>query len=493
LTSTTKRTELRYLLFLTLVFVASRLILHAVGLRWDGTFLQWGWQALDVELMRTRLLESLWYLHGQPPGMNLMIGVFVKISPNHYQEWLQASFWVEGLVIHLGMWHLLRKLGIRIWIALAVTLLFMLSPSSIVFEAWLFYEHPTVMLLMVAAVLLFRFMDTRRLAWGVGFFTTLLMIVLTRSIFQWFWFVAALLALLYFCQRDRKVVLKAAALPTALLVLFLVKNWVLFGFWGTSSWSGMNLAKIVLQNEDDTLRQEAARAGEIPLICTYYPFAPVVENQSFLPMGENPHKGIPVLDSLTSHGVPNFNHYSYVQVSKEFAKGCKWWILHHPDRYLKRVEKASRYYFQPASSYYWMGGHVMPMSTYARVYNHAVLGCLQDPDEVRENAWASWPLSHTLTYSVLVAHGGVLLLSLILFWKRRKRLRVNLTARHIVFAFLLGTSAYLLLLGNTTEMGENMRFRFLTHGYGWVLVAFTAEWIAARCRELIRRRKASHS
>ena len=62
------------------IFAISRAAYYAAGVRFDITPLDKFFQIADPLLLRTRLFETLLYLHTQPPGFNLMIGVVTDKS-----------------------------------------------------------------------------------------------------------------------------------------------------------------------------------------------------------------------------------------------------------------------------------------------------------------------------------------------------------------------------------------------------------------------------
>lgn len=72
----------KWLLAVIAAFLLSRLGSYLAGVRFDMTPLEEFWQYLDVNLLRSRLLESLWYLHSQPPLYNLYLGLVLKLTPN---------------------------------------------------------------------------------------------------------------------------------------------------------------------------------------------------------------------------------------------------------------------------------------------------------------------------------------------------------------------------------------------------------------------------
>ena len=65
-------------LLVVLLFAVSRLLARGVfGLRFDAATLDY-WQVLDPQLLRTDLLRSVLFQHGQPPLFNIFLGVVLK-------------------------------------------------------------------------------------------------------------------------------------------------------------------------------------------------------------------------------------------------------------------------------------------------------------------------------------------------------------------------------------------------------------------------------
>src|SRR5216684_6256511 len=67
-------------------FALSRVLYYAAGVRFDARPIDHFFQFLDPELLKHRLLESLLYLHVQPPGFNLYVALILKLFPAHYAE-----------------------------------------------------------------------------------------------------------------------------------------------------------------------------------------------------------------------------------------------------------------------------------------------------------------------------------------------------------------------------------------------------------------------
>lgn len=69
---------------LAVVFVLSRLAYCVAGVRFDARPLLHCYQFIDPELLKHRLIESMYYLHVQPPGRNLYAGAVLKLFPQSY-------------------------------------------------------------------------------------------------------------------------------------------------------------------------------------------------------------------------------------------------------------------------------------------------------------------------------------------------------------------------------------------------------------------------
>ena len=90
---------------LLLVFALSRALYYAAGVRFDARPLDRFFQFIDPQLLRHRLLESLYYFHIQPPGFNLFAGLVLKLFPVYYASAFHAVYLFCGVVIMLSPFH----------------------------------------------------------------------------------------------------------------------------------------------------------------------------------------------------------------------------------------------------------------------------------------------------------------------------------------------------------------------------------------------------
>ncbi len=231
----------RMSLALAATFAAAHGAYYLWGIRFDETPLLWFWQYLDPQLLNEKLLESVFYMHSQPPLFNLFLGAVLKISGGGSGFVFPGAYLAAGLTLYLSLFWLQVKLGVSRGVAFATSTLFMASPSFVLYEHWLFYTFPVAALITLSAFLFYELVTGRRTWAAVAFFATLFLICGVRHVFHLAYYVVVAAALAFFCAGARRKVLLAAAVPFAVLFSFYAKNYALFGQFSASSWGGMYL------------------------------------------------------------------------------------------------------------------------------------------------------------------------------------------------------------------------------------------------------------
>gem|GEM_PF-4826129 len=89
-----ERKSLIPLLGVLIVFVISRVLYDRAGILFQGDISLGYWHLIDPNLMLTDLWRSVYYLHSQPPLLNLLIGIVFQASPTNYQEVFHVLYFV---------------------------------------------------------------------------------------------------------------------------------------------------------------------------------------------------------------------------------------------------------------------------------------------------------------------------------------------------------------------------------------------------------------
>ena len=186
-------------------------------------------QYVDVPLLKNNLWESLYYLHSQPPGFNLFLGMVLKAFPEGHALVFRIVFIGLGLVFALSLFTLMLRLGVSTSVSAALTIIFLSSPVVLMYENWLYYGYPTAALLCLAAALLQRFAIATKLHIGLAFFSVLALIVYMWPLFHVIWFIFFCLVTLYILRTHAKTVALAFCLPALAIGVLCAKNYAVFG------------------------------------------------------------------------------------------------------------------------------------------------------------------------------------------------------------------------------------------------------------------------
>jgi hypothetical protein len=340
-------------------FVLSRLGWQMAGVRMDMSPLGTYWQYLDPEILRGDYWRSLFYLHSQPPLFNAFLGAVVAIFPGHAETVFHLAYGACGLTLAMTLYLLLGRLGVPLAWAAVVTLGLVLSPACVAFENFLFYSYPVAVLLLLSAFFLHRFLETGRWCDGLGFFTLVAVLALTRTIFHLAWVGMVGLGLLgaswrYGRSLGWRVVATVAA-PVLLVFALYLKNELVFGEFTSSTWLGMNLATMTVQLLPPEEKAQELAQGRISDVSLVVPFSPLEQYPARFHAAST---GIPALDEVNKPGGDsNFNNLAYIGIARAYQQDAFACIREQPDTYLEAVLVTGWGYLRPNSQSLGLSKH----------------------------------------------------------------------------------------------------------------------------------------
>jgi hypothetical protein len=454
------------------LFAVSRMLYGWLGLQFDATPLPYFMQFIDVDLLKHRLLESLWYYHANPPLLNLFAGIGLKVFGNGAFAFYDISFHLLGLVMLLAMYLLTARLsGSRVAACIA-TGVFAFSPSFILYENWLMYSLPAASLLVISAALLYRYVSTRQTRWAVGFFFILAALLLTRSLFHiaWMVMVAGLLAVALWPQRRQ--VLLSAAIPLLLVGLWYGKNYYLFGTFSASTWFGLGLSNIsTLAVTQEELRPlvEKGELSEFALVSRYKQIDRLFTSQELAPTG------IPVLDQVRkSTGQYNFNSQQLLAINRYYTSDGLKVIRYFPASYVLSLTIANKLFFSPSSmNLYFSAANRAAVRPIEEIYGPLFYGVSARPGLIQQPTFGfhgkSW-LEVNTSLVLFIAWWAVLGYGYVQARKAFVSKQRQLLPRAVVIGFMVFTSLYIYAVGTAFELAENYRYRWVVEPLTFVLV-----------------------
>lgn len=440
-------------LFISLVYIISRLLFYRSGIRFDtGTF-HTGWQFLDTYLLKNNLAESLLYLHSQPPLMNLLGGLALKISDTHYTEILWSWYMIIGLCTALLMYDILVTLRVKHFFAFPVTIIFMCSPSAILYENWFFYSHlePFFILALIwGTTRYFSENEYSSYLWIALISTSLL--CLSRSMFHLIFLMALIFFFLIFSSRKKMIL--SVSLPSLLLVgSWYFKNWILFGTFSASSWFGMNFARMSY-NHGTPLGQ----TGLWQNIEFYEPIIPIP-----------PYETLPeaVSAKYKRNNAGNYNHIGYIIVSKQFQKEAIEVFKHYPAAFGISVSKAFQAYFEPSSQvrFLFLEGNRFHIKEWCRIYNY---GFDSPVGEIEKSYLNINKILYLL--ALFIGAAGICF--------SRNRYTAS------IILLCMGIGIYITMTGILFEYPENSRFRYPTIPLVFIVFSISVSEIVKKIVDL---------
>jgi len=446
-----------------LAFIASRLLYYYLGIRFDTAILPYAVQFLDVNLLRDRLIESVFYLHCQPPLFNLFLGAVLKAFPDHFGIAFHLIYLGLGLTTAVSIMALMRRLMVNRAIPTLLTVIFVVSPASILYENWLYYSYPVVCALSVAALCLHIWLSERRFLFGLAFFSCLSGLVLTWSLFQFVWVASTCIIAIFYGRIRWQSLVAAAAIPLIITVGWHLKNWHYFGVFRTSSWIGLNLVQNTAPLLSPEQTQELVASGKLSKLALVGPFRKYDEYGQYLP--EPPQTGVPALDKKTkdcSNGEPNnYNYIGYLTVSRLSLNDAIYVIKSKPYDLMRSVLRSFAVYLLPATDYPYVAENCGRISFVVTAYNTVFSGCLTNR-RVRWFKCIGWLIAVSLGLSI--GYGSYLALR----WLRN-RPKDGAFAGTVTFICL--TIIYVTVVTTFLEAYENNRMRFIIEPYVLIMLA----------------------
>jgi hypothetical protein len=459
---------------LSIAFVLTRVMLKLAGI---GLYFSLDWMFLaDPRDLRERLLETVYYFHSFPPGMNLLTALLLELSPDH-PAWLAAGLLhLCGLVLVNSLFYLGRASGLSSTVAFALSLVFCLTPAAIYFENLYLYAQLIAALLCLSCALFLHASRRPSFARWLLFFAVCSVIGWLRSTFHLAWFVLMVVLAAVWHRRHTRLILLSALAPGLLLAALYVKNLAVFGIFASSSYFGSNLTQPTVARMPDGLRRSWVDQGKLSPYANLSVFSPTKDYLEFFPSARG-SGGPPALERIErASGAGNFNHWLFLEVNRRRLADARVYLRAFPFEYLKTALGSVVQTFAPSADWHPIKGHNNPhyehrkvLGAYERLYEGAVHGLFAWP--VGLYALLPLPIFFALRRALVLA---------------RSRVAAIRAQGHTAVLCMIQI-AFVVGLGSLVTRGEASRYRYEVEALIWLLVALGALAWAKRRRRRARR------
>ncbi len=460
-----ERKSLIPLLGVLIVFVISRVLYDRAGILFQGDLSLGYWHLIDPNLMLTDLWRSVYYLHSQPPLMNLLIGIVFQAFPTAYQEVFHVLYFIIGLSLACGIYFLGIQLRLEPWLAAIITAWLVVSPGTVLYEHLLAYGYPLAALLTLSGVFLHLFASTGKSIWGALFFCSLAIISLTWGFFHIVWFFFLIL-IAFILIPERKKMILAALLPFMIVTGWYSKNLYQAGQFTASSWVGMNLSKIATFRTPEEERKQFVKSGTLSDFALIPPFRNPLVYLKLLP--DTQVTGIPILDEIyTSLGTRNFHHLVYAEASHNYLMDALRVIYLMPDYYLRSIGQALYIYSHSPSDFDPVVGNRNTLGSFDLWWNRIFYGQWKS-DETSIERNSSMSMEY-VGWWIVASFLATTTCSIVSLWKNRRHLA---EPENMLVLFMVYNILFVTVVGNLMDIGENNRFRFTVDPF--ILILFVS-------------------
>ncbi len=463
-----------------LAFIASRIAFHLAGVRFDTSPLPWFWQFLDLPLLRNDLATSLWYLHAQPPLFNAFLGAVLKLGGGNAALVFHATYVAIGLGIALALHDLLRAVGLGHRAAIAVTLLYVASPTALLYEKWLMYTQLETGALLLAAWSLHRLCTRSGWRNATAYFVAIAALALTRSLFHPIWVVTCVAIPWISARPLRREVVFGSVCALALVGGLYLKNDRLFGVPAASSWFGMNLANMVFERWPLEERQLLVEQGIVSPLAMAAPFSPLDAYPESFRSVESPD--LPALRApFKTGGESNYNHIAYIAISRIYQQDALTLIRRDPARYAAVVSSAWQKFLLAPSNYAFVEPNRRRILAWNRLYDmlYGVPDAWIDGGFKVDAPGAPVSAGSLGWLWIALCIPSVGFAAIVVVRSLFSVSRAQPVARIATLAFCVLTVSFVSIAANAVELGENNRFRVPIEPLLLILVAFALREFAA--------------
>jgi len=335
------REEAIILLIYLISYVFYRCVLH---IPFDATPINGYMQYLDPALLKQDLLRSLWYLHSQPPLMNFIAGVALKIGGDYADVLLAGIYFVCGMIVLIFLSRAFVLLGVRRFLRMGMCIWLCAFPTFILYANWAYAAHLEFSMCCVTLYYLAKLFDGDKLTFGAGLalFLPCTILEFLRSQWHLVFFVGMAAIILWMRRKSpgKACFSSGSALALSPVVLLYLKNFLVFGFFGASSWMGMNLAEVASEIVPKTELEMLQQSGDVS------PFFPVRFKPEMAEMVRDEWNRTgqdvvnlqhPALARKKSNGIENYNYLPYIEGSKQDLQDSLAVISYAPMAYIKEV------------------------------------------------------------------------------------------------------------------------------------------------------------
>ena len=181
-------TKFNNTIFLIIIFILSRLIyLYFFKITFDISTVNYYWQFFPKNILDEDLFSSLFYNFYQPPLLNLIYGLLLKLTI-YYSFYIQIIYLLSSIISFIFFYKILVELKFNNTFSSILTCLFMIWPTTLLYENHFYKEHLVMFFLTLSVFFSIKIIKNSQININYFFFSlSIILLSLTRETFNIFW------------------------------------------------------------------------------------------------------------------------------------------------------------------------------------------------------------------------------------------------------------------------------------------------------------------
>ncbi len=434
-------------------FVLSRVALWISGLQFNVNYDFMYFHGVDE--LESNFWESLLYTHAFNPAMNILAAFDLRLPKIIQVPFYVFVFQLTSLLLLHSMGRILEVFQLKNKVIFYVLALFSLTPAFLYFETLLIYTLPSAALLMLISYQFYKGISENSIKSWLVFFTTCMLLSFVRSSYHLIWIVSVLVGILIIDFKNIQNKLIGFTLPSSLVFIWYYKNYLLFGFFGSSSWGGFNFHFTTTANLSSEEKTQLVEEGKMSPLVKIPIYSGIQAYGEFVNLDDK--DGITILDDTHKiNGIANYNHSKFIPLSELKMKDNVQYVKLFPFRYLKRVIRGVIDYHNPSTRW-----HPKDTTKSPHISNRLVIGMWENA----YNSFMHFPYSKGVGFYFFLV--PIFLYSMIkLSIKFLKKIELSLEEK--LLTFITWNIFFLMLVSCLVTYGELERYRFITEGLIWI-------------------------
>lgn len=386
------------------------------------------WQTIPLADLQSNFWLSLWNLHAQPPLFNVYGAILNRIFGENFLQAMQYVNILLGAVMCGLVYPIVLHLTGRVKLSLFAALMFSVNPSIFLYEAFILYSNQVAFLVVVMVFMMVRFCQTTQRRWFYGVMAGLSVLILYRSLYHLALIIPVIGIGLELVQKQRLRLVLVSLLISLPAVGWYAKNQAVFGFFGSSSWMGSNMWRMVSENYSEAELKDLADRGVIDRVA--YGIKYFDRPSVFARYGYTKTSDVPMLARDDYHNI------NMLDISRMHVENAKRLIRHDPGHYGMNAAKAYQRFCRPSYE-----------TKFVSTNTARIPGIISFSTFLHGGGTVSW-------YLFLIP------LIFVGFLRRMWKGGLPWVCCHGVEALILVLVGYVTLVGSLMEYGENCRFKF---------------------------------